>query len=74
MRISSLLVIDVAVRFYKTVHGSTGETSSLDMHEVFGDTIGSFRRRCEDVNQAIWKEQIADEDSDMDGGECYIPA
>lgn len=61
------LVIDVAVRFYKTVHGSSGETASLDMHEAFGDTIGSFRRRCEEVNEAIWKDQIADEDADVEG-------
>lgn len=67
------LVIDVAVRFYKTCHGSSGEMANLDMHEVFGDTISSFRRRCEEVNQAIWKDQIAGDDADADNGASDHP-
>lgn len=52
------LVVDVAVRFYRTVHGSAGQSASLDMYEVFGETITTFRQRREAITKAIWKEQI----------------
>ena len=55
------LVVDVAVRFYRTVHGSEGQSASLDMYEVFGETITTFRERREAITKAIWKEQIASE-------------
>lgn len=53
------MVIDVAVRFYKTVHTSAGTSASLDMYEVFAETIDSFKRRRETVTKSIWKNQIA---------------
>ncbi|PPJ58058.1 hypothetical protein CBER1_03847 [Cercospora berteroae] len=52
------LVVDVAVRFYRTVHGSEGQSASLDMYEVFGETITTFRERRESITRAIWKDQI----------------
>ncbi|KAI5360579.1 Putative AAA+ ATPase domain, tetratricopeptide-like helical domain superfamily [Septoria linicola] len=52
------LVVDVAVRFYRTVHGSEGQSASLDMYEIFGETITTFRQRREDITKAIWKDQI----------------
>jgi hypothetical protein len=57
------LVIDVAVRFYRTVHGSDESSSSLNMYDVFGDTIATFRERREAITRAIWKDQIDADDS-----------
>lgn len=53
------LVVDVAVRFYKTVHSSADSSASLDMYEVFADTITTFRERKETVTKSIWRDQIA---------------
>ncbi|KXS96240.1 hypothetical protein AC579_6698 [Pseudocercospora musae] len=56
------LVVDVAVRFYKAVHGSSGEQASLDMYHVFGSTIQTFRERRDKLTKAIWKDQMESED------------
>lgn len=62
------LVIDVAVRFYKAVHTSSGASASLDMYEVFADTIDSFKRRRENVTKSIWRNQIAaSNNTELDG-------
>ncbi|CZT25011.1 related to NACHT domain protein [Ramularia collo-cygni] len=53
------LVVDVAVRFYKTVHSSANQSASLDLYEAFADTIDSFKRRRETVTNSIWTNQIA---------------
>jgi hypothetical protein len=70
------LVVDVAIRFYKIVHGNyytqiltlgfysnsekgmLSTSVSLDMYEVFGDTIETFRARREKIKEAIWGFQI----------------
>ncbi|KAL5118848.1 hypothetical protein ACEQ8H_003170 [Pleosporales sp. CAS-2024a] len=52
------LVVDVAVRFYKTVHGMTAGSVSLDIFELFGETIESFRTRQNSVIELIWDSQI----------------
>jgi hypothetical protein len=72
------LVVDVAIRFYKTVNGESnsihrqlelltllGMTSgsvSLDIFELFGDTIESFRTRQNAVIELIWDSQIENEE------------
>ena len=52
------LVVDVAVRFYKVVHGIMVGSVSLDMYEVFGDTIETFRSRRDKISDTIWQYQI----------------
>ncbi|KAF1911127.1 hypothetical protein BDU57DRAFT_462289 [Ampelomyces quisqualis] len=56
------LVVDVSIRFYKTVHGMTAGSVSLDIFELFGDTIESFRTRQNSVIELIWDSQIENED------------
>ncbi|OAK96279.1 hypothetical protein IQ06DRAFT_229985 [Phaeosphaeriaceae sp. SRC1lsM3a] len=56
------LVVDVAVRFYKTVHGMTAGTVSLDIFELFGETIEAFRTRQNSVIELIWDSQIENEE------------
>ena len=73
------LVVDVAVKFYKTVNGtlapirqmssasanSVGMTSgsaNLDIFELFGETIETFRGRQNTVIELIWQSQIENED------------
>ncbi|KAF2812396.1 NACHT domain-containing protein [Mytilinidion resinicola] len=58
------LVVDVAIRFYKAVHGMLSSSVSLDMFEVFGDTIESLRSRQATVTEAIWSYQIENEGLD----------
>ncbi|KAF2715445.1 NACHT domain-containing protein [Pleomassaria siparia CBS 279.74] len=55
------LVVDVAVRFYKTVNGMTSGHVSLDIFELFGDTIDSFRTRQNSVIDLVWDSQIENE-------------
>lgn len=62
------LVVDVAVRFYKTVHTSAGTSASLDMYEVFADTITSFKDRRTAITKSIWRDQIVSSgNTDLDG-------
>lgn len=65
------LVVDVAVRFYKTVHSSAGAPASLDMYEVFADTILTFRERKETVTKSVWRDQIASSGSTELDGKFY---
>ncbi|KAH7137970.1 NACHT domain-containing protein [Dendryphion nanum] len=55
------LVVDVAVRFYKTVNGMTTSSVSLDIYEIFGETIETFRNRQNTIIEAIWSYQIDSE-------------
>ncbi|EFQ95319.1 hypothetical protein PTT_06770 [Pyrenophora teres f. teres 0-1] len=56
------LVVDVAVKFYKTVKGMTPGSTSLDIFELFGETIETFRTRQNTVIELIWQSQIENED------------
>ena len=71
------LIVDVAVRFYKTANGLSplhissllltlaGMTSgsvSLDILELFGETIEAFRNRQNTVVELIWDSQIQSEE------------
>ncbi|KAF2036681.1 hypothetical protein EK21DRAFT_105994 [Setomelanomma holmii] len=56
------LVVDVAIRFYKTVNGMTSGSVSLDIFELFGDTIEIFRTRQNAVIEIIWDSQIDNEE------------
>lgn len=61
------LVVEVAIRFYKTVHGMMPtQTTSLDIYEVFGDTIETFRLRRGKTSDAIWNYQIDAEGMDIE--------
>lgn len=62
------LVTDVAIRFYKTVHGMMSSSTSLDMFEVFGDTIDTFRSRRARIVEEIWMYQIENEGFDLEEG------
>jgi hypothetical protein len=78
------LVVDVAVKFYKTVNGmfapirqtpsasanSVGMSGSanLDIFELFGETIETFRGRQNTVIELIWQSQI--ENEDLEEGEA----
>jgi hypothetical protein len=75
------LVVDVAVKFYKTVNGmisltrhlpsaianslgmtASGSAANLDIFELFGETIETFRGRQNTVIELIWQSQIDNED------------
>jgi hypothetical protein len=72
------LVVDVAIRFYKTVNGEhtviqesllslmhlgmTVGSVTLDIFELFGETIESFRTRQNAVIELIWDSQIENEE------------
>ncbi|KAF2261879.1 hypothetical protein CC78DRAFT_469263 [Lojkania enalia] len=58
------LVVDVAIRFYKTVKGMTTSFVSLDIFDVFGDTIDAFRSRQTNITELIWSYQIENEGLD----------
>ncbi|KAF2681791.1 hypothetical protein K458DRAFT_391739 [Lentithecium fluviatile CBS 122367] len=53
------LVVEVAIKFYKTANGK-----SLDIFELFGETIEAFRTRQETVVELIWDSQIQSEGLD----------
>ncbi|XPS69175.1 hypothetical protein M3J09_001452 [Ascochyta lentis] len=56
------LVVDVSIRFYKTVNGMSSGSASLDIFELFGETIEGFRTRQDSVIELIWESQIENED------------
>ncbi|KAF2628800.1 hypothetical protein BU25DRAFT_365743 [Macroventuria anomochaeta] len=56
------LVVDVSIRFYKTANGMTSGSASLDIFELFGETIEGFRSRQNSVVELIWESQIENED------------
>ncbi|KAF1945315.1 NACHT domain-containing protein [Clathrospora elynae] len=56
------LVTDVAIKFYKTANGMTSGSASLDIFELFGETIETFRTRQNTVIELIWESQIENED------------
>ncbi|KAL6702907.1 hypothetical protein ACN47E_000808 [Coniothyrium glycines] len=56
------LVVDVSIKFYKTVNGMTSGRASLDIFELFGETIEAFRARQNTVVELIWESQIVNED------------
>jgi hypothetical protein len=56
------LVVDVSIRFYKTANGMTSGSVSLDIFELFGETIEAFRTRQNTVVELIWDSQIQGED------------
>ncbi|KAH6633587.1 hypothetical protein C7974DRAFT_412571 [Boeremia exigua] len=60
------LVVDVSIRFYKTANGMTSGSASLDIFELFGETIEGFRSRQDSVVELIWDSQI-DRDDYEDG-------
>jgi len=60
------LVVDVAIRFYKTANGMTSGSVSLDILELFGETIEAFRTRQNTVVELIWDSQIQGEDFEED--------
>ncbi|KAF2454326.1 hypothetical protein BDY21DRAFT_353647 [Lineolata rhizophorae] len=60
------LVTSVAIRFYKAVHGMMSTSVSLDMYEVFGDTIESLNSRQAGVAEAIWTHQIQSDGLDTE--------
>lgn len=59
-----MLVVEVAVRFYKTVHGMTTGSASVDIYELLGDSIEGFRARRSKISDAIWSYQIGSETSE----------
>ncbi|KAK3080786.1 hypothetical protein LTS18_013143, partial [Coniosporium uncinatum] len=60
------LVVEVAVRFYKAVHGMSTSSLNIDMYETFGDTIETFRSRHGKIIEAIWSFQIEKEIREAD--------
>ncbi|KAI4660911.1 uncharacterized protein J4E79_005479 [Alternaria viburni] len=62
------LVVDVAIKFYKTVKGMTPGRTTLDIFELFGETIDAFRTRQNTVVELIWQSQI--EGGEFEEGEA----
>jgi hypothetical protein len=55
------LVVDVAIKFYKTVNGMISGHVSLDIFQLFGETIETFRTRQNSVIELVWDSQIENE-------------
>lgn len=55
------LVVEVAVYFYKTVQSMSEGEVSLDLYEVFGETIESTSSRRTHIADLIWSYQIESE-------------
>jgi Cdc6-like AAA superfamily ATPase len=66
------LVVDVSIRFYKIVNGTTSGSTSLDMFEAFGDSIESFRTRQRSVVEWIWVNQINERVDEADALDVNI--
>ncbi|KAF2866793.1 hypothetical protein BDV95DRAFT_504119 [Massariosphaeria phaeospora] len=62
------LVVDVAIRFYKTANGMISGSVSFDIFELFGETIEAFYTRQNAVVDLIWESQIQGED--LEDGEA----
>ena len=62
------LVVEVAIRFYKTVHGKVATSANLDMYEAFGSIINVFHSRRDSIIEAIWKDQITNEGYSVGAG------
>ncbi|KAF2727980.1 hypothetical protein EJ04DRAFT_450238 [Polyplosphaeria fusca] len=58
------LVVDVAIRFYRTVRGTMASWINIDIFELFGDTIDAFRSRQSRTVELIWSYQIESDDLD----------
>nr|POE74801.1 hypothetical protein CFP56_37332 [Quercus suber] len=58
------LVVEVAIRFYKTVNGMVAGSVSLDLYDVFSETIETFRLRRIRASEAMWTSQIESEGLD----------
>ena len=54
-------VVDVAIKFYKTVNGMVSGHVSLDIFQLFGDTIETFRTRQNSIIELVWDSQIDNE-------------
>ena len=50
------------------IAGMTSSSASLDIFEVFGDTIDSIRSRQTKLTEAIWSYQIESEGLEKDQG------
>lgn len=57
------LVVEVAVYFYKTVQSISDGEITLDLYEVFGETIDATKNRRTHISDLIWSYQI---DSEVD--------
>lgn len=55
------LVVEVAVYFYKTVQSMADGEVSLDLYEVFGETLESTSKRRSHIANLIWSYQIGSE-------------
>jgi hypothetical protein len=55
------LVVEVAVYFYKTVQSMADGEVSLDLYEVFGETLESTTNRRSHISDLIWSYQIESE-------------
>ncbi|KAM0720657.1 hypothetical protein Q7P37_004794 [Cladosporium fusiforme] len=55
------LVVEVAVYFYKTVQSMTDGEVSLDLYEVFGETLEATTSRRSHISNLIWSYQIDSE-------------
>jgi hypothetical protein len=60
------LVVDVSIRFYKTANGMTSGSVTLDIFDIFGDTIETFRTRRDTVVELIWQHQIEKDEVEED--------
>ena len=55
------LVVEVAVYFYKTVQSMADGEVSLDLYEVFGETLEATTDRRSHISDLIWNYQIESE-------------
>lgn len=68
------LTSSVATRYYKAVHGMASSKMSLDIYEVCGSVIDSFRDRQTQVAELLWKHQAQAEGYDLEQGKILQPS
>ncbi|KAH6853214.1 hypothetical protein B0I37DRAFT_419987 [Chaetomium sp. MPI-CAGE-AT-0009] len=60
------LVATVAIQFHEAIRQAPTRPVSINIYSTFSAQITSFRERCEDIAQAMWRHQVSEVDMDRD--------
>jgi hypothetical protein len=55
------LVVGIATHFREHLEDLQSKTVTIDIHSTFASPIESFRTRCENVSELMWKHQLLQE-------------
>jgi hypothetical protein len=62
------LIASVSTHFHNALRGLTTASVSIDIHRTFPGQIESFRQRCENITESMWRHQLLRENLDEDRG------